>query len=232
MSPPPEDLVEPERRTADLEASRARILAGADESRRRLHRDLHDGAQQRLVHAVIALKLARSAVEPGSTAAALVEEALSNAERASSELRDVVRSILPSSLVYGGLRIGLESLVGDLGQPVELTCSTPRLPPAVETTAYLVVTEALTNAVAHAHARVVQVEVGLAGGTLVIEVRDDGVGGADAAGTGLTGLLDRLGAAGGALTIVSPPGAGTTVRAELPVQPGPVRPGPETGTRS
>ena len=131
MSPPEEEAVEPRRRAVDVEASRARILAAADGSRRRLHRQLHDGAQQRLVHAVIALKLARSAVEPGSTVAALVEEALSNAERASSELRDVVRSILPSSLVYGGLRVGLESLVADLGLPTELRCSTPRLPPPV-----------------------------------------------------------------------------------------------------
>ncbi len=221
MSPSKEDLVDPHRRSADLEASRARILAAADESRRRLHRELHDGAQQRLVHAVIALKLARSAVEPGSTAAALVEEALSNAERASSELRDVVRSILPSPLVYGGLRVGLESLVADLGVPAELRCATPRLPPAVETTAYLVVTEALTNTVAHARARRVEVEVGLVGDTLVLEVRDDGVGGADtAAGTGLTGLRDRVEAAAGTWTLLSPQGRGTTVRATLPVRPG------------
>lgn len=221
MSPPQEDLVEPRRRSADLEASRARILAAADESRRRLHRQLHDGAQQRLVHAVIALKLARSAVEPGSAAAALVEEALVNAERASGELRDVVRSILPSSLVYGGLRVGLESLVADLSLPAELRCATPRLPAAVETTAYLVVTEALTNTVVHAGARRVEVEVGLVGDTLVVEVRDDGVGGADAAaGTGLTGLRDRVDAAAGTLTLLSPRGRGTTVRATLPVRPG------------
>jgi signal transduction histidine kinase len=216
-----EDHVDPRRRANEVEASRARILAAADESRRRLHRDLHDGTQQRLVHTVIALKLARGAVEPGSTAAALVEEALGNAEQASRELRDVVRNILPSSLVYGGLRVGLESLVADLGLPVELRCSTPRLPPPVETSAYLVVAEALTNTVVHSRARRAQVDVGLEGDILVVEVRDDGVGGADATlGTGLTGLMDRLDAAGGSLAVRSPRGGGTSVRAELPVRPG------------
>lgn len=203
---------------AKLTASRARVVATADETRRRLQRDVHDGAQQRLVHAVIALKMARGAVEVGSTASALVEEALANVERASRDLRDIVHGILPRSLIYGGLRTGLESLIGGLALSVDLHVTTPRLPAAVETTAYFVVAESLTNAVKHARARRATVSVDLDGDTLVIEVRDDGVGGADPSrGSGLTGLLDRVDAADGALTIISPPGAGTAVRAELPV---------------
>jgi signal transduction histidine kinase len=203
---------------AKLTASRARVVATADETRRRLQRDVHDSAQQRLVHAVIALKMARNTVEVGSAAAGFVEEALTNVERASSELRDIVHGILPRSLTHGGLRTGLESLVGDLSLPVDVRVAAPRLPAAVETTAYFVVAESLTNAVKHAQARGVSVTVDLNGDTLVIEIRDDGVGGADPTrGTGLTGLLDRVDAAEGVLTISSALGDGTVVRAELPV---------------
>jgi signal transduction histidine kinase len=143
---------------------------------------------------------------------------LTNVERASSELRDIVHGILPRSLTHGGLRTGLESLVGDLSLPVDVRVAAPRLPAAVETTAYFVVAESLTNAVKHAQARGVSVTVDLNGDTLVIEIRDDGVGGADPTrGTGLTGLLDRVDAAEGVLTISSALGDGTVVRAELPV---------------
>jgi signal transduction histidine kinase len=202
---------------AKLIASRARVVATADETRRRLQRDVHDGAQQRLVHAVIALKLARGTVEAGSPAAGFVEEALANVERASSELRDVVHGILPASLTHGGLRIGLESLVSDLALPVDVRITTPRLAATTETTAYFVVAEALTNAVKHSRARKVRLEVDLDGDTLVIEVRDDGVGGADPTrGTGLTGLVDRVEAAGGVLEIRSPTGGGTALHVALP----------------
>ena len=208
---------------AKLTASRARVVATADETRRRLQRDVHDGAQQRLVHAVIALKMARTTVEGGSAAARLVDEALTNVERASSELRDIVHGILPRSLTHGGLRLGLESLVADLALPVDMQVTTPRLPAGVETTAYFVVAEALTNAVKHSQAGEVSLSVDLDGDTLVIEIRDDGVGGAEPTrGTGLTGLLDRVDAAGGALTIASPTGEGTAIRAELPVASGTV----------
>jgi signal transduction histidine kinase len=204
---------------AKLTASRARVVATADETRRRLQRDVHDGAQQRLVHAVIALKMARNTVEVDSAASGFVEEALTNLERACRELRDIVHGILPRSLTHGGLRIGLESLVGGVTLPVDVRVTTPpRLPAAVETTAYFVVAESLTNAVKHSRARAVSVRVDLEEDTLVIEIRDDGVGGADATrGTGLTGLLDRVDAANGSLTIISAPGEGTAVHAELPV---------------
>jgi len=206
---------------ARLLASRVRIAADADEARRVLQRDVHDGPQQRLVHAVIALKMARTTVERGSEAADLVEEVLSNVEQASRELRDIVQAVLPRSLGYGGLSTGLRSLVADLSLPVDVRVATPRLPAAVETTAYLIVAEALTNAVKHSRARRAHVHVDLEGETLVVEVRDDGVGGADPGhGSGMTSLCDRVDVAGGSLTVVSPPGQGTTVRAELPVRPG------------
>jgi signal transduction histidine kinase/ketosteroid isomerase-like protein len=203
---------------AKLTASRARVVATADETRRRLQRDVHDSAQQRLVHTVITLKLARNAIAAGDGAVELVDEALRNAERASSELRDVVRGILPAALIRGGLRTGLESLVEDLAVDVDVRVDAPRLPVHLETTAYFIVAESLTNVVKHARATRATVDVDLRAGSLLIDVRDDGVGGADPArGTGLVGLLDRVEAADGALTVVSPAGHGTTVHAELPL---------------
>lgn len=204
---------------AKLTASRARVVATADETRRRLQRDVHDGAQQRLVHTIIALKLARDALSPTDPAAALLQEGLSNAERANSELRDIVRGILPASLTHGGLRSGLESMVADLALPVDLTVVAPRLPAAIETTAYFVVAEAITNVVKHARASRAAVQVRVDEETLIIEVRDDGVGGVDPAiGTGLTGLFDRVEASDGTLTVTSIPGAGTTIHAAIPVR--------------
>jgi signal transduction histidine kinase len=215
---------------AKLTASRARVVATADETRRRLQRDVHDGAQQRLVHTIIALKLARNALAAGSPVDDLVDEALANAERANDELRDIVHGILPASLTRGGLRPGLESLVADLAFPVEIRVDAPRLPAATETTAYFVVAEALTNTVKHARARRARVQVDLDGDALVVEVRDDGVGGADPSrGTGLVGLLDRVHAADGVLGITSPDGLGTTLRATLPCAPAGHVPGPRRG---
>jgi signal transduction histidine kinase/ketosteroid isomerase-like protein len=201
---------------AKLTASRARVVATADETRRRLQRDVHDSAQQRLVHTVMTLKLARNALTAGHDVVDLIDEALRNAERANSELRDVVRGILPAALVRGGLRAGLESLTGDLVLPVDVRVDAPRLPVHVETTAYFIVAEALTNVTKHARATRATVEVDSRTGMLTIDVRDDGVGGADPArGTGLVGLLDRVEAGDGTLTVTSPAGRGTTVHAEL-----------------
>ena len=201
-----------------LLASRARVAAAADETRRRLQHDLHHGPQERLAHAVVALKLAREALAAGRSPVDLVDEALAQAARASSQLSQVVRGVLPPILVHGGLRPGVESLVADLALVAEVRVTAPRLPPATETAAYLVVAEALTNVAAHACANRVSADVELNGHVLAIEVRDDGVGGADPArGTGLTGLVDRMDAAGGNLTIISPAGAGTVLRALLPV---------------
>lgn len=203
---------------AKLTASRARVVATADETRRRLQRDVHDGAQQRLVHTIIALKLARDALAAEEPVAALVDEALRNAERANRELRDVVRGILPASLTRGGLRLGVEALAADLPVPVDVRVATRRLPARIETTAYFIVAEALTNVVKHAEAGAATVDVATDGDSLVIAVRDDGVGGADPAlGTGLTGLSDRIEAARGTLTITSSAGLGTTLLVRLPV---------------
>ena len=201
-----------------LIASRARVFATADETRRRVQRDVHDGAQQRLVSTLIALKLAKRAAAGGGPTAPLIDEALRHAERATDELRDLVRGILPASLTRGGLRPGLESLVADTAVPVDLDVTAERLPAEVETTAYFIVAEALTNVVKHAAASRASVRLAVTGEQLVIEVRDDGSGGADpAGGTGLTGLSDRVEVSDGTLAITSPPGRGTVVRATLPV---------------
>lgn len=203
---------------ANLTASRAHVVATADEARRRLQRDVHDSAQQRLVHTILTLKLAQQSIATGSAPDALVAEALLNAERASSELRDIVRGILPAALTRGGLRLGLESLLSDLLVPVDLDVTAPRCSMEIEQTAYLIVAEALNNVAKHAHADRAAVSVTLDGGALDIEVRDDGIGGADPArGTGLIGLADRVDAIEGALTLTSPPGGGTTLRARLPI---------------
>ena len=203
-----------------LTASRARVAAAADETRRRVQRDLHHGAQARLAHTVVALKLARDALAAGRSPADLIDEALVHAERASRELDGVVRGILPTILVHGGLRSGVESLIAGLALTAEVRVAAPRLPAVTETAAYFVVAEALTNVAAHACADRVRVSVELEGTFLIVEVSDDGMGGADPArGRGLTGLVDRVEAIGGLLTITSHPGAGTVLRAVLPVGP-------------
>jgi signal transduction histidine kinase/ketosteroid isomerase-like protein len=203
---------------SELLASRARVLTTADETRRRVQRDVHDGAQQRLVHTIINLKLARDALARGAAVTDLVAEALASAERANQELRDVVRGILPAALTHGGLRSGIESLTADLPVPVALSFDAPRLSTATETTAYFVVAEALTNVTKHANSTAASVDVHLRGGHLLLDVRDNGIGGADPGrGSGLTGLLDRVAANDGLLEISSPPGAGTHLHASLPV---------------
>lgn len=149
----------------------------------------------------------------------MINEAINHAEHANSELRDLVRGILPAALTRGGLRTAVESLVSDIPLTTDVHVTAPRLPPQTETTAYFIVAEALTNVVKHAHATRVAVEISFHAQTLSIEVRDDGSGGADPAhGTGLTGLLDRVEASDGTLTVTSPRGSGTTLHATLPVE--------------
>lgn len=203
---------------AQLTASRARVVATADETRRRLQRDVHDGAQQRLVQTIIMLKVAREAIARGRTGGDEVGEALHHAERASAELRDLVHGILPASLSQGGLRHGLESLIGDLSIPVRLRTTAPELPVPTEITAYFIVAEALTNVVKHARASHADVTIDVQGVMLRVEIRDDGIGGADPGnGSGLTGLSDRVQAAEGTLVLDSVAGGGTTVRVALPL---------------
>ena len=210
---------------AQLVASRARVLSTADETRRRLQRDVHDGAQQRLVQTVISLKLAGQSLADGDVPGARerVAEGLKHAQRATDELRELVSGILPSTLTRKGLTGGVESLIGDLPLPVDATIDVPRLSPEIETTAYFVVAEALTNVVKHARAERAWVVAAVDGGVLRIAVRDDGVGGARLGqGSGLTGLFDRVEARGGTLQISSPQGEGTTIEASVPVG-GPAR---------
>ena len=203
---------------ANLTASRARVVATADETRGRIQRDLHDGAQQRLVQTYITLQQAREAIARGDSPAELVEEAVHHAERANQDLRDLVRGIMPASLTRGGLGSALETLLDDVPLPVDLELDVPRLHPSTETTAYFIVAEALTNVVKHARATRAQVRVALRDDRLILEVGDDGVGGADPSlGTGLTGLSDRVAVGEGTIAIESRPGEGTILRAQLPV---------------
>jgi signal transduction histidine kinase len=203
---------------SDLAASRARIVAAADEERRRLVRDLHDGAQQRLVHTVVTLKLARRALEnEAQDAPALVTEALRQAEGATVELRELVHGILPSVLSRGGLRAGVEALASRMPVPVENGVSVGRLPTTIEATAYFVVAEALTNVAKHAHAAHAVVLAYVEDDTLALQVRDDGVGGAHPGGSGLVGLADRLAVLDGRLRIESPADGGTSVMASIPL---------------
>ena len=202
---------------SDLAASRARIVAAADEERRRVVRDLHDGAQQRLVHTVVTLKLARRALEDDPRAAAsLVAEALRHAEEATAELRELAHGILPSVLTRGGLRAGVGALASRMPVPIENGVSVDRLPLAVEATAYFIVAEALTNVAKHAHAHRAAVTARVEDGTLQLQVRDDGIGGARPDGSGLQGLGDRLAVLDGSLRVESPADGGTLIAAAIP----------------
>jgi signal transduction histidine kinase/ketosteroid isomerase-like protein len=202
----------------EVAASRARIVAATDEERRRVVRDLHDGAQQRLVHTILTLKLARGAVKhEREDAAALLTEALDHAEQATAELRELAHGMLPAALTQGGVRAGVDALASRMPVPVENGVSVGRLPAAVEATAYFVVAEALTNVAKHARAERAVVTARVEDGVLVVHVRDDGVGGAQRNGSGLTGLTDRLAALDGELRVESPADRGTVVAATIPL---------------
>jgi signal transduction histidine kinase len=204
---------------ATLMASRVRIVAAADEERRRVVRDLHDGAQQRLVQTIVTLKLAQRAQDNGDheQARALVADARQAAEQANAELRDLAHGILPSVLTQGGLRAAVTALASRMSIPIEIDMSVDRLPVAVEATAYFIVAEALTNVAKHSHAEAANVIARASNGTLEIRIRDDGVGCARPDGSGLVGLRDRIEALGGTLTVDSPEGRGTTLLAALPL---------------
>jgi PAS domain S-box-containing protein len=213
-----------------LTASRARVLTAADEARRRVVRDLHDGAQQRLVHTIVTLKLAQRALRAGGTdAEALVARALESAEAATAELRELAHGILPSVLTRGGLRGAVRAFVSRLNLDVKVDVPERRLPAIIEASAYFIVAEALTNVVKHAEATHAEVRAAVADGMLTIEVRDDGVGGADPKGDGLVGIADRVDALEGRLRITSRPGA-TVVLAELRLPTGEV-PGDRAGSQ-
>jgi PAS domain S-box-containing protein len=202
----------------ELAASRARIVAAADDERRRVVRDLHDGAQQRLVHTIITLKLARRALQDDNEhLPGLMTEALENAEQATAELRELAHGILPAVLTRGGLRDGVDALASRMPMAVDNGVSVGRLAVAIESTAYFVVAESLTNVAKHARAERAAVMACVEDGTLRVQVRDDGIGGAQPHGSGLLGLADRLAVHHGRLRVESPADGGTLVAADIPL---------------
>jgi signal transduction histidine kinase len=203
-----------------VQESRARIVTAGDEQRRRIERDLHDGAQQRLVALALELRAAQKRLggrlDPDTEA--VIEGAVGELQLAVSELRELAAGVHPSVLTEDGLAAALESLARRTPVPVSLTeLPSERLPPPIEAAAYFVACEALANAVKHANASSITMSAVQRNGSLTVEVADDGEGGADIArGTGLRGLADRVEAHGGRLRIESPPGGGTRVIGELP----------------
>jgi PAS domain S-box-containing protein len=208
-----------------LRASRARVVQAADAARHRIERDLHDGAQQRLVSISLALRLVRKAVAAGRAAAATkqLDEISNELDEAVNELRELARGIHPSVLTDRGLPDALETLAVRSAVPVEIErAPSERMNPQIEAAVYYVVAEALTNVTKYARARVASVRVFKEDGYLVTEVEDDGVGGAEAAnGSGIRGLADRVEAVDGQLSIQSPRGGPTILRARIPIQPTP-----------
>lgn len=207
-------------RVDDLRSARARIIEAADNERRRLERDLHDGAQQRLVALALTLGVAEAKLkkDPASVGP-LIASAREEAHQAVQELRELARGLHPALLSDRGLGPALDSLAGRAPVPVTVTgVPEERLPPPVEAAAYFVTAESLTNVAKYANASAARVELGVQDGVLRLDVTDDGDGGADLmGGTGLRGLRDRVEALDGQLNVLSPPGAGTTVIAEIPL---------------
>jgi signal transduction histidine kinase len=203
------------RRLADVESSRRRLVDAQRTERRRIERDLHDGAQQRLLALAMELRSAelsgndermRQALSDGATAA----------QSAVRELRDLANGLNPAALADGGLRAALDDLARHSPVRVHLDVDVPRLDPALEFTAWLVIAESVVNAQKHAHATTVTIAAQQLDRLLRIQIRDDGHGGASPDGPGLRGMRDRVEAAGGTLAIGSPAGAGTTIEAVLP----------------
>ena len=212
------DITDRKQAEAVLKASRARIVEAADAERRRIERNLHDGAQQRLVWVGYGLRNARAALDRDAAAAAeALDEAIVGLAEAADELRELARGIHPAVLTEGGLEPALTVLAQRCATPVALDVTADRFPPAVETAAYFLVAEALTNVARHAQAKRATLSAQRADGALVVLVADDGRGVAGAEpGSGLRGLADRVNALGGTFTIQSPDAGGTIVRAEIP----------------
>jgi signal transduction histidine kinase len=206
-------------RIEELRTSRARLVEAGDAERRRLERNLHDGAQSRLVALAIKLRLARARAEGEPQIATLLDESSAELQASLDELRELARGIHPAVLTDRGLRLALETLASRAPVPVEVAGEIDDdLPPPVATAIYFVVSEALANVAKYARARRAAVTVELGAGRAVVEVADDGVGGADIArGSGLRGLSDRVAALDGRLELSSPPGGGTRLRAEFPL---------------
>jgi signal transduction histidine kinase len=201
-------------------ASRARIVATADETRRRIERDLHDGAQQHLVSLALRLQGAAASIPPQlDEVHQEITDVGAELDEVLSDLRELSRGIHPANLAEGGLGPALRNLARRSPVPVQLQLGMEgRLPERVEVAAYYVVAEALTNVARHANASLVQVELDTDDGLVRLDIRDDGVGGADPGrGSGLIGLRDRVEATGGTLGVESHPGQGTSLLVELPI---------------
>ena len=213
------DITERKRIAEDLRASRARLVRAEERARRALERNLHDGAQQRLVALSVALRLVESKIESDADGASLLlAGAREELMQALAELRELARGIHPAVLTDRGLRPALETLAARAPIPVDLEATDERFSPEAEAAAYYVVSESLTNVIRYAQASSARVEVAHTNGVLRVAVSDDGVGGADpAAGSGLRGLVDRVAVLDGKLTVESPPGGGTSVEAEIPL---------------
>lgn len=208
-------------RAAELSAARRRIIEAADAARAQVTRDLHDGAQQQFVSALLSLEIAegRAESDPGGSAR-LRETAMEQTRQGIAELRDLAAGLHPGVLTDGGLDAAVETLAARVPMPVSVAAGLQRrLPPPVEVSLYFFVSEALANVVKHAHAEHASVRIGIDDGRVVVEVGDDGVGGATASmgGSGLAGLADRIAALDGRLSVTSPEGEGTTLRAEIPL---------------
>jgi PAS domain S-box-containing protein len=214
------DISERKRQEGELRGSRVRLLRAGDEARRRLERNLHDGAQQRLVSLSLALRLAHARLRDApEEAERLLAGASEELAQALEELRELARGIHPAVLSERGLSAALEALAGRAPVPVGVTVPPDRFPPAVEAAAYYVISEALANVAKYAEASAVEIRVTRQNGRAVVEVADDGVGGADPTrGSGLSGLVDRVEALDGVLKVESAPGAGTRIRAEIPCE--------------
>jgi len=216
------DITDRRRAEQELMASRARLVAASDAARRRVTRDLHDGAQQRLVAALISLQLAEQRWESApQRARELVAQALDDARRGLEDLRALAAGLHPPILTQHGLAAAVRALVGRLPIPVEVDVPATRLPAAIEVGLYFFASEALTNTVKHARATGAWLRLEVAADQCVLEARDDGIGGAGhrPETSGLIGLSDRIGALGGTLDIISPPSRGTVLRATVPVPP-------------
>jgi PAS domain S-box-containing protein len=206
-------------RLIEVSASRARIVAAADETRRRIERDLHDGIQQSLVSLALQLRGAQTTVPPDlGELDDKLSRIVDGMTGALDELREISHGIHPAILSKGGLEPALRTLARRAAVPVDLDLRADRrLPQPVEVAVYYMVSEALTNAAKHAHASVVNVELDTRDAILQLAIRDDGIGGADPQGSGLIGLSDRIEAVGGTLAVSSQPGDGTHIRVEIPL---------------
>jgi PAS domain S-box-containing protein len=209
-----------ETRVAELKAARTRIIAAEDATRRKIERDLHDGAQQRLVTVALTLRMIKARLDDDPEAASgLLDEAIANLAEATAELRELARGIHPGMLTEKGLATAVAVLAGRAPVPVEVNCSlSERLPEAIEAAAYYVVAESLTNVARYSKATKATIRIARQRECALVEVEDDGIGGANPdAGSGIRGLIDRIDALDGSLDVRSEPGKGTRIQARIPV---------------